>query len=175
MFLQPLSCQGEFRPYGFLPFVLTRQLHPGLRCPSAVTCTKCQTGRRAGWGSRSSGEGKGVAIAACPGCPLGGGGWALWEGDASGSENPVLPALILAMDHTAPNRISLSLSLSLSLCVSLFLCFVASWFLLPRGPWSVCTGAEPGPWDAPGKGLAGELPPPSCGVRRRALGWRQEM
>ena len=55
-----------------------------------------------------------MAIAAGPGCPLGGGGWALWEGDASGSENPVLPALILAMDHTAPNRISLSLSLSVS-------------------------------------------------------------
>lgn len=77
----------------------------------------------------------------------------------------MLPALILVMDHRAPNSISLFFSL----------CFVVSGFLRPGGLWSLCTGAEPGPWDAPGKGPAGELPPPSCGVRRRALGWRQEM
>lgn len=49
--------------------------------------------------------------------PLEGGGWArpcwaCWEGDASGSEEPVPSPLILAMDHRAPNSISLSLSLS---------------------------------------------------------------
>lgn len=39
----------------------------------------------------------------------------------------------------------------------------------------MCTGVEPGPWDVPGKGLAREPLPPSRGVRKRALGWRQEM
>lgn len=77
------------------------------------------------------------------------------------SKEPVLLPLILMMAHRA-SKSPLSFSP------------VGSRFSLPGVLWAMCRGTEPGPWGAPEKDLAAELPPPRCGGRPRALGWRQE-
>lgn len=67
--------------------------------------------------------------------------------------------MILVMEHRAPN------------CMSVFFCLCLS---LSRGsgspvlggPWSVCTGAEPGPWD-----VAGKVPHPSPWCEEKREHW----
>lgn len=81
---------------------------------------------RARWSSGSSGEAREAPVAAGLGPSrrrrLGWQYWASWEGDASGSGEPLLPLLILAMDHRAQIA-----SLSLSLFLSRGLLVFTSW------------------------------------------------
>lgn len=72
----------------------------------------------------------------------------------------MLPHLILVMDHRAPN--SISLSLAFSLCLSLGLHFLEA--------CGLCTGAEPDPWNVPGKGLAGDLAAPKWWCKEKSTG-----
>lgn len=144
----------------------TGHLPSSLRCPSTVTCTMCQTSTEGPAGAPGA-QGRARQVASQlgsggrPGGPQGGGGPCAWRPDQAAQGLLEMRRLWLRRACAAPfdpgdgprgPRQHPSLSSSLSpISPSRLLPAVLLGSSLPGGPWSVCTGAKPGPWMCQGR------------------------